>query len=83
MWNVISFYFLFFREDDMHSMRSMVRGNGMADNYVLIAGENEYFYELDLTSGYVYKKNEVSFETDIWLEIYKVKTKLLFIDKNI
>ena len=49
----------------MHSMRSMVRGNGMADNYVLIAGENEYFYELDLTSGYVYKKNEVSFETDI------------------
>ena len=43
----------------MDSMRSMVRGNGMADNYVLLAGENEHFFELDLTSGYVYKKNEV------------------------
>ena len=44
----------------MESMRSMVRGNGAGDNYVLVAGENEHFYELDLTSGYVYKKNEVS-----------------------
>ena len=48
-----------FREDTMDCMRSMVRGNGMADNYVLLAGENEHFFELDLTSGYVYKKNEV------------------------
>jgi len=43
----------------MDSMRSMVRGNGAGDNYVLLAGENEHFYELDLTSGYVYKKDEV------------------------
>ena len=50
-----------YREEGMDSMRSMVRGNGVADNYVLIAGENEYFYELDLTSGYVYKKNEVCY----------------------
>ena len=52
----------------MDSMRSMVRGNGMADNYVLLAGENEHFFELDLTSGYVYKKNEVC--------IVKINTKI-------
>eukprot|EP00111_Clytia_hemisphaerica_P006765 TCONS_00019563-protein len=50
------------RDEGMTSMRSMVRGNGAADNYVLIAGENEHFYELDLTSGYVYQKSEVACE---------------------
>lgn len=40
-------------------MRSMVRGNGFSDTYVLLAGQNEHFFELDLTTGYVYEKTEV------------------------
>lgn len=45
--------------DGMHSMHTMLRGNHLKDNYVLLAGENENFFELDLTSGDVYQKNEV------------------------
>ena len=43
----------------MHSMHALLRGTGPADTYVLMAGENEYFFELDLTTGYVYEKSKV------------------------
>lgn len=48
--------------DGMHSMHTMLRGNHLKDNYVLLAGENENFFELDLTSGDVYQKNETPYE---------------------
>lgn len=48
--------------DNMHSMQSMVRFEGPRDNQVLIAGQNEHFFELDLTSGYVSQKNGVNCE---------------------
>ena len=43
----------------MHSMQSMVRGQGMRENYVLIGRDNEIFFELDLSSGQVYQKSQV------------------------
>jgi len=48
--------------DEMHSMHSMIRGKGIQENYVLIAGENEYFFELDLSSGQVYKKSQQAYD---------------------
>ncbi|XP_065648134.1 PAN2-PAN3 deadenylation complex catalytic subunit PAN2 isoform X2 [Hydra vulgaris] len=46
------------RNENMHSMHALLRGTGVAESYVLMAGENEYFFELDLTTGYVYEKSK-------------------------
>ena len=49
--------------ENMHSMRTMVRGSSHDgvphDNYVLMAGQNEHFFELDLTTGSVTEKPSV------------------------
>ena len=52
----------------MHSMQSMVRGQGICENYVLIGGENEIFFELDLSSGQVYQKSQVG-DLIFWLDL--------------
>jgi len=50
------------QEESMTNMHCMMRGDGVGNTYVLLAGEQEHFYELDLSIGEIYCKRDVEVE---------------------